>query len=232
MPIIGAVVFTAGWFIAGRVEPGYNPRREYISSLSAADAHNPWIMIVAFVVFGLGVVALGLRLLAALHDRGGRAGAVCVLMSGVGIIVSGVARHDCSVQLEDCMNRVAAGVVSAEHVLHDVASGAVFTLGGLAQLMIAASARRHPGWAGVWPVALTSGAVTLVLFVLMNLDFFASWTGAFERALVLVAGICVCLLGGHLQVLERRPEYDGPAVETDPDEPGSDAYDDARELAA
>lgn len=204
LPILGTTLFTLGWVVADLVQPQHSARREYISSLAAGDAQSPWIMVTAFVAFGIGVFVLGLRLVRSVSDGLAQLGGLTVMLVGAGVVASGLARHDCNVQLSACSQRVDEGVVSAQHNLHDVVSTGVFICAGLALLLIARSARRVDEWGTVRLPALAGGVVTLTLFVMMNSTRLGEWVGLLERALVLVAGCCVCLLARHLHKRELR----------------------------
>jgi len=200
-PQASTLMFTMGWLVAGRLHSEYSARRDYISSLAAADAPNAWIMIAACVVFGLGVLSLGIGLYKALPDQFGRLGAVGVMAAGVGLVVTGLARHDCSLQDPACADRVSAGMVSGEHALHDVASISVFVIAGLSQLVIARSLRRRDGWRHLWLPSFSCSGLTLLLFALMISPALGDWTGALERGMALVSGLWVPVLARHLRRL-------------------------------
>jgi hypothetical membrane protein len=206
LPLVGTVLFTLGWIVADLVQPHHSARREYISSLAAGDAESPWIMVGAFLAFGVGVVVLGLRLVRGVSDGLAQLGGLSVMLVGGGVIVSGLARHDCNVQVAECAQRVEEGAVSGQHALHDVVSTAVFIFAGVSLLLIARSARRVDEWGTVRMPALAGGVATFVLFTMMNTSELVEWVGYLERALVLVAGCCVCLLTRHLHQRDRRPQ--------------------------
>jgi len=60
--IIGPTTFVATWAIAGASWTGYSPVEDAISRLAAVHAPTQIAMTLAFVVFGLGVIAFGLAL--------------------------------------------------------------------------------------------------------------------------------------------------------------------------
>jgi hypothetical membrane protein len=63
--IIGPTTFVGTWAIAGATTPGYSPVDDAISRLAAVHAPTQIAMTIAFVVFGIGLIAFGLALRAA-----------------------------------------------------------------------------------------------------------------------------------------------------------------------
>ncbi|NDL56160.1 DUF998 domain-containing protein [Phytoactinopolyspora mesophila] len=215
--IAGALVFTAGWLIAGRVQDQYDPRSDYISSLAAVGAANPEIMIAALVLFGIGVMSLGAGLVHSFPDPLGRIASFGVLLSGLGVLVAGSMRHDCGLQLPDCSARVSLGEISGYHAVHDVASAATFMFAGASQLLLSRAMRRRDGWRYLRLPSVASGMLTLLLFVLMISGEFAEWVGALQRTIVVVGCIWVCMLAIHLIRLGmkergRKRLRDGPSA--------------------
>ena len=124
---VGPVVFSAAWLVGWAAQDTYSPRREDISALAALDAQQPWLMVVGFLALALGTVALGMGLFVAVEGgRAARVGALLVLIAGLGILVAGIARNDCSSELAACKARIDAGDVSWHHGVHDAVSGLVF----------------------------------------------------------------------------------------------------------
>ena len=78
--------------------------------------------------------------------RAARVGALLILLAGLGILVAGIARNDCSSELEACKARIDAGDVSWHHGLHDAVSGLVFLTLVVAQFVLARAFRRDPSW--------------------------------------------------------------------------------------
>jgi hypothetical membrane protein len=196
--IAGALVFTAGWLIAGRLQKHYNPRSDYISSLAAGGAVDPWIMIVALATFGVGVMFVGAGLVHALPDPMGRFGSMGILLSGVGVLLAGSMRHDCGVQLPDCSAKVSMGEISAYHALHDVVTGLTFIVAGASQLLISSSVHRRVGWRHLRLPSMASGGLTLLLFAVMISEIFPGWAGAIQRVIAVIACVWVSTLSIHL----------------------------------
>lgn len=208
----GALVLTAGWLIAGRVQDRYNHRSDYISSLAAVDAANPWIMIGALVFFGIGVMSLGAGLLYSLRDTLGRVGSAGVLLSGVGVVLIGSMRHDCGLQFPACSIKVSMGEVSSYHAMHDVASAATFILAGVSQLLISRSVQHNSGWRYLRLLSFASGTVTLMLFVLMTSELLPGWVGAIQRVIVGVACIWVSTFSFSLRRLAPASDHEGSRI--------------------
>ncbi|MEP6630438.1 MAG: DUF998 domain-containing protein [Lapillicoccus sp.] len=61
--VVAPVALTGGWLWAGGSTRGYDPVRQTISDLAAADAPSRWVMTVALVLTGLAhiVTAVGMR---------------------------------------------------------------------------------------------------------------------------------------------------------------------------
>lgn len=207
--VAGALIFTAGWLIAGRVQDNYNPRSDYISSLAAVDAANPWVVILALVTFGIGVMSLGAGLVHKLQDPLGRVGSLGILLSGLCVLVVGLMRHDCGLQLPACSLKVNMGEISGYHAVHDVAAAATVMVAGASQLLIAGSVRRREGWHYLRLPSMVSGSLTLLLFALMSSGLLPEWVGAIQRVMAVVACIWVSTFGVHLYRLHVRDH--GPA---------------------
>ena len=67
--VVGPVAFVAAWTVCGAVTDGYSPVQDAISDLAAVGAPTRVAMTAGFVVFGIGVIAFGFALRAALHSR-------------------------------------------------------------------------------------------------------------------------------------------------------------------
>src|SRR4051794_41846477 len=71
---VGAGTFFAAAALLGFVTPGYDPRREAISALAAADAPHAWLMIIGFLAGGTGLVLAGVDLWRRLPGLAAKAG--------------------------------------------------------------------------------------------------------------------------------------------------------------
>jgi hypothetical protein len=124
--VAGPLVFTAAWLLAWPLQEQYSPRREDISALAALDAQHAWIMILGFLALGVGTTALGLGLMESLSGWSSRVGSAFVMVAGVGLVIAGLARNDCSSELPGCAAAVDAGDVSTHHGIHDLVSLLIF----------------------------------------------------------------------------------------------------------
>ncbi len=60
--VVGPLTFVSTWVIAGASTSGYSPVDDAISRLAAVHAPTQTAMTIAFLVFGIGVIAFGLAL--------------------------------------------------------------------------------------------------------------------------------------------------------------------------
>jgi len=197
--VAGPVLFTAAWLVAGSVQAVYSPRREDISALAALDAQHAWIMIAGIVALGLSLAGLGLGLIGAIDDgRSATVGAILLVLAGVMFVVAGVARDDCSSELEACKKRVNAGDVSWHHQVHDNVGIVVFLVLGLAPLVLARAFRSDSRWRDLRRYSLATGAVSLVLLLVFGGEPFSGWNGLAERILVTIPLVWIAVLGTRL----------------------------------
>jgi hypothetical membrane protein len=213
LAVAGPVAFSAAWLVAWAAQDSYSPRREDISALAALDAQQPWIMAVGFLALALGLLALGGGLVRALE--GGwpaPVGALLVLIAGVGILVAGTARNDCSSELAACKARIDAGDVSWQHGLHDAVSGLLFLALVVAQLVLARAFRRDPAWRDLRGYSIVSGVLTLALLVLFGTGAIEDWNGLVQRVFLAVPFVWIMVLGTRLRRLASGPIESAPAA--------------------
>jgi hypothetical membrane protein len=201
--VMGPIAFTIAWIVAALVQDEYSVRREDISALAALDAQNAWIMITGFLLLGVGIVALGAGLAGALMGRPATVGSILVVVAGVGIIVAGLARNDCSTELDACADRVDAGDVSWHHATHDLASLVVFLALVAAPLVFARAFRGDQSWRDLRTYSLITGVLGLVLLVLFLSGVAGSWNGLLQRVFVTVLFLWIAVLGARLIRLSR-----------------------------
>lgn len=195
LAVAGPVVFTLAWLIAWPAQDTYSPRHEDISALAALDAQQSWIMIVGFLALGVGIAALGLALWNAVRSsRSARIGAVLVALAGLGILVAGLARNDCSSELAACQAR-AADDFSWHHNVHDLISGLVFALLVVAQLVLARAFRGDDRWRDLRAYSAVSGLATLVLLVLFGSEVFGDSNGLVQRVFLAVPFAWIVVVG-------------------------------------
>jgi hypothetical membrane protein len=208
LAVAGPIAFTLAWLVGGVVQIQYSLRREDISALAALDAQNAWIMILGFMMLGLGAVALAAGLLSTLQGRTAVFGSVLVLIAGLGIGVAGLARTDCSSQLGSCVDRVNAGQVSWHHTLHDLVSLVVFLALVAGPLVLARAFRGDVRWSNLRGYSVVTGLGGLVLLILFVTRVTGSWNGLVQRIFVSVLFLWIAILGLRLIRILRRKSSD------------------------
>jgi hypothetical membrane protein len=198
LAVLGPIAFTIAWIVGAVVQDEYSVRREDISALAALDAQNAWIMITGFLLLGAGMIALGAGLAGALKGGPATVGSILVVVAGVGIIVAGLARNDCSSELDACADRVEAGDVSWHHATHDLASLVVFLALVAAPLVFARAFRGDQSWRDLRTYSLITGVLGLVLLVLFLTGVAGSWNGLLQRVFVTVLFLWIAVLGARL----------------------------------
>ena len=203
LAVMGPIAFTIVWIVGAVVQDDYSVRREDISALAALDAQNAWIMITGFLLLGAGMLALGAGLAGALKGRSATVGSILVGVAGVGIIVAGLARNDCSSQLDACADRADAGDVSWHHATHDLVSLVVFLALVAAALVFARVFRGDQSWRDLRTYSLITAVLGLVLLVLFITGVAGSWNGLLQRVFVTVLFLWIAVLGARLIRLSR-----------------------------
>ena len=157
-------------------------------------------MVAGFLALALGLMALGTGLLRTVAGgRAARVGALLVLLAGLGILVAGIARNDCSSELEACKARIDAGAISWHHGLHDAVSGLVFLTLVVAQLVLARAFRSDPSWRDLRAYSIVSGSLTLALLVLFIAGPIDGWNGLVQRVFLAVPLVWIMVLGTRLR---------------------------------
>jgi hypothetical membrane protein len=208
--VAGPIIFSAAWLVAWPVQDEYSPRHEDISALAALDADHPWIMVTGFLALGLGTTLLGLglglgRASALAGGFSARLGALLVTVAGVGILVAGLARNDCSSELAACAARVDAGDVSWHHELHDLVSLVVFLALVAAQLVLARAFGRDARWHDLSKYSIVSGALTFALLVLYGSGAIGDSNGLVQRIFTAVPFVWIAVLGLRLRRVAAAP---------------------------
>jgi hypothetical protein len=93
--VVGAASVVAFWVltvIAASRQPGYDPTRDYVSSLAATGAQQPWLGIAAIVLLGCSYLAAGHVLLWHLSAA---LAAGLVAAAGLVTLLVAIARIDC-----------------------------------------------------------------------------------------------------------------------------------------
>jgi hypothetical membrane protein len=199
--VAGPLAFTAAWLVAWPLQEHYSPRREDISALAALDAQHAWIMILGFLALGVGTTALGLGLMESLRGWSSRVGSAFVMVAGVGLVIAGLARNDCSSELPGCAALVDAGDVSTHHAIHDLVSLLIFLALVVAQVVLARAFGRDAHWRDLRTYSLVSGVLTLALLVLYGADVIDEWNGVVQRIFLAVPWVWIVVVGLRLSRL-------------------------------
>ena len=159
-----------------------------------------WLMQSAFVVFGFGWMAAGIALHRAIRGARGAAWMLALpLVTGVGLIVSGIWRAD---------DLPVTGDPSSEDMVHTL--GGVLTFAGLIAFGIAAwrVLRRSDRWRRLAAPHLWLGLATLVLFLTFSIwaETIGDGFGWWQRALTLVLmPAWLAWLGWQFASVPQRP---------------------------
>lgn len=197
--VAGPILFAAASLVASSVQNVYSPRREDISALAALDAQHAWIMIAGIVLLGLSIVGLGLGLVGGIRNgRSALIGEILLVLTGLAFVTAGVARNDCSSELESCKKRVTAGDVSWHHKVHDVVGFAALLLLVIAPFVLARAFRTDSRWINLRRYSLITGVLALALALMVGGETFSGWNGLLERALVAVTFVWIAVLGWRL----------------------------------
>jgi len=197
--VAGPIVFAVASLVAESVQDAYGPRREDISALAALDAQHAWIMIAGIIVLGLSIVGLGLGLVGAIRDgKSALVGAILLVLTGLAFVTAGVARNDCSSELQACKKRVNAGEVSWHHKVHDAVGFAALLLLVVAPFVFARASRADSRWITLRRYSLITGVLALALALMVGGETFTGWNGLLERALVAVTFVWIAVLGWRL----------------------------------
>jgi hypothetical membrane protein len=192
--------------VAWSVQDDYSPRREDISALAALDAQHAWIMIAGIVALGLGLLALGLGLLNTIHDgASATVGSLLLVLAGLSFVTAGLARNDCSSELQACKERVDSGDVSWHHNVHDLVGVVVFLLLVIAPLVLARAFRTDSRWSDLRRYSLVTGALTFGLLLVALAEVFEGWNGLLQRVLLAVPLLWIAVLGTRLARASTAP---------------------------
>lgn len=197
--LAGPVLFAVAWLVAGPLQDAYSPRREDVSALAAMDAQVPGVMIAGFLAFGIGVLALGVGLRRTVDGgRWARTASILLVVAGLGILVAGLSRNDCSTELPECRMLIEAGQVSWHHHLHDGISALVFLVFVAAQLVAARAFTRDKAWSDLRLYSIVSGIATFALLVLFASAAVENSNGLVERVFLAAPMVWVGMLGLRL----------------------------------
>lgn len=205
--ILAQIVFVAGWFVGGALEPHFSQVRQYISELGRIGAANPWIFALFMAVWGLGWIALAVAVVPSLRTRPWpRAMPLFFVLAGACAILVGPLRMDCSAILSTtCDSRYDAGAASWHFYAHSWLS-----VGIKASLLLTGFAFARSAWPSRLGRVVLSGALVLLVAGVVTFflhDSFAGYKGLEERLWALIA-VAWALLCATVLILEAtlQPE--------------------------
>jgi hypothetical membrane protein len=143
--LLGAVLMTAGWILAGFLQPAsYSWSAQEISDLGALTARHAWVWNLADSLAGVLIAAFAAGLYFVMRaSRPGRIGAILVGVVGVGSVLDGLLREDCPLSTSTgCQRRAESVGLSWHHEAHDIESIVVFAAMLIAPFMLAKAFRR------------------------------------------------------------------------------------------
>lgn len=169
---VGPLLFVATFLVDGATRPGYDPWRNFVSSLATGE--RGWIQVANFIVWGALALAFSIGLLRLrIVGPGALICGYAVAMLGVGVFVT------------DPGLGYPPGAPT-EHTthgqLHSVAALAAFLLNAVAAVVTAARFASAPRWLTFVRYSLLTGVAVLAFFVasaiLPILDARGAWPNA------------------------------------------------------
>jgi hypothetical membrane protein len=125
----GALLFTAGWIVAGFLQPAdYSWSSQEISDLGALTAQHAWVWNLADSLSGILILVFAISLFPLVSPtRAGKIGTALIGIVGVGSVLDGLLREDCPLSTsETCQRLQDSGGLSWHHQAHDIESVLVF----------------------------------------------------------------------------------------------------------
>ena len=192
--IIGPLLFSSAIVVQGAVLPEYSHVRLPISALAAWP--TGWIQDLSFYLFGALTVVFAIGLNRAVQPtRHGGIGFALLVMSGIGLIMSGAF----SWKMVD-----GAPTETAPHV---VAAVIVFAGTGLGLMTFSRRLRADPHWRGLATYSMASGIAVLLLFLVAGVFAMGDgtplhrWAGLLQRIVCAVWFACLIALAHRLHAL-------------------------------
>jgi hypothetical membrane protein len=191
VPLLVAVVSLA----AGRLTPAYDPVRFTVSYLAARGQPYALTVNAAFALLGVSLAATAWALDRHLAGRT-RAGCLLLALAGVGLLGVAVVSRDPAHPQLTALHRVIAAV-------------ALLSL-GLSPLLVGYRVWRDEGWRRMAVASVAIGVVSVVELAGggILLPRHALPGGAWERVLVGLELLWVCLIALRLLMAARRPAPD------------------------
>jgi hypothetical membrane protein len=194
LAVVGQVVFTASWVVAGAVQgDGYSVVRHEISDLGALTAPHAWVVLVGQGLCGAATILFGLifpRLLGAV--RGATLAGALIALSPFGLdnLSDAFFRLDCR-RADGCS--VAQSTASGHAKVHVAVAGVTFLVLLVAPFVVARVLRGVEGWADLARPSLIAG-VLLVVAIGATLGLGEDGGGLAQRAYALLGSGWLALL--------------------------------------
>lgn len=210
--MLGSLLFTATFLIAGASRAGYDPWRQPISALSLGA--GGWVQSANFIVFGLlmGCFAIGLRGALA-PGAGARWAPLLQGMVAAGLIIDGIFAQDPG---KGYPPGIAAVSTSSMHGgLHLVGLGLAATALPARCFVLARRFASEPRWRGWATYSIITGVLFVVLLAVFGMANGTSGApaGLFEKLATIEASIYTIALCARLLATGARvsPPPRGPA---------------------
>jgi hypothetical membrane protein len=215
--VAGIAAFFGASFVAGAFKPGYSHLREAVSALAATDSPAAPLMITAFLVSAVGMTATGVGIWRRLSvGVAGRVAAGLVVLSGLMMVVAGLARQDCSERLPSCIDHGEAPLGTTHFWVHQYVSLGLFVLLTISMFVMARGLRRSAGWAQLARWSKVAGLFSLLCIAELMVDPPAldPYAGLVQRVFVLVLfGWPVFVAGAPARIPGGGAERDAASVE-------------------
>jgi len=190
--VAGPVIFTAAWIAGSLRQTGHAAMSVQLSGLAAEDARDPVIMITGFLALGGCLLGFGQELASELT------GLALRLIQGAGVltIAAGLLRRD---HME-----LTSGPVSWHNQAHNVVGAVLYGDLVLAQLLLARSFGRVPGWRGWRPYLLASGAATAAALAIFIPNTASPDGGVLQRVAVTIPLLTLTVVAARLGSLGKQ----------------------------
>lgn len=203
--LIGAVVMTVGWIVAGLLQPAsYSWSTQEISDLGALTAEHAWVWNLADSLSGVLLTVFSVGLFSLIKStRSGRIGAVLIGVVGVGSVLDGLLREDCALSTSKACQRLQDGPgLSWHHQAHDIESVIVVTAMLIAPFMLARAFGQFKVLSSLTTHSFATG-VALVIATAAYLALYGDGGGGIaQRALALLFMMWIAVLASFM--LRRR----------------------------
>jgi hypothetical membrane protein len=157
LALAGVVCFWVAIVVAAALEPGYEQRRDYVSTLAAHGAAHAGL-----AIFGIVAVAAAMALTALLVRQVSRIAALAIALAGVGFVVVAFTRLECANGAAACCLGGRFEISGSAEIGHWTATtvSTVLVIAGIALtgLALIRDGRRGAGGVTLAAALVTAGA--------------------------------------------------------------------------